>query len=189
MTNMSSKEENIFAKEQNQMIEYRVVNNHWLKSVIKQKRFDTTNITDKGIVSAKLGIKLPRSGEDITVTVWKEDYIGNRLTPWMNFQHKNVMPLLHTESIPSINALLIYSISADSTLQQKINSKEFRCAKNSLTKLVQCMKGVTRGLNYLHEKGYAHLNIKPSSIALLKDGTIKIDQFHFINPVNSNSTR
>lgn len=186
---MSSKEEDIIAKEQNHMIEYRVADNHWLTSVIKEKRFDTTKITDKGIVTAKLGVKLPKSGEYITVIVWKNDYIGNRLTPWMNFHHRNVMPLLHTESIPSLNAVLIYSISADSTLLRKTNSKEFRCAKDSLIKLVQYMKEVTDGLNYLHEKGYAHLNVKPKSISVFKDESIKVDQLHFVSPVNSTSTR
>lgn len=186
---MSSKEENIIAKEQNEKIEYRVVNNPWLESVIKDKEFEVTGLTDKGIVKARLRVKLPKSSEKITIVVWKEDYIGSRLTPWMKLQHKNVMPLLHTESIPSNNAVLIYSIPTDATLQQKVNSKEFRCDKNSLTNLLQYMKEVTRGLNYLHDKGYAHLNVKPSSIAVFKDGSIKLDQLHFLSPVNSSCAR
>lgn len=188
MGNTYSKSKSFIVKEQNHKVEYKASKNPWLDTVIKKKGFEVTDVKDKGIVTAKLGVKLPQSSKQITVIVWKTDYIENRLFPWRKFHNKNVMPLLYTETISSENAVLIYTISPDTTLQQKVYSKEFRGAKNALDKIVLFLIDAIKGLNYVHEQGYAHLNVKSTSIALFKDGTVKLDQFHFLNP-QSNSSR
>lgn len=182
MGTMNPKNINNDTKIQNQQNDGK---NTWLKAVIEHKEFKITKIVDNCFVRAFLYITLPESLKEVTVTVWKDDYIGHRLSPWMNFQNKHVMTLLHSENIPNLNAVLTYTISGQFSLQERVNCEEFRHHNKALEKIMISLMEVTNGLRYVHKMGYAHMNIKASEITILKDDTIKIGNFQFLNPINS----
>lgn len=169
--------------------ENSVVTDSWIDGVMKKKGFKTVDIIEKGIDRAKFRVRLPGSSNEISVTVWKKDYIEDRLTHWKKFQNKNVIPLLYSETLTDLNAELYYTIPPTCNLQQTVNNEEFRARDNAMCKIVNYLIAVTQGLNYIHERGYTHRNVKPSSFSLFKDGSIKVDQLHFLNPIESSSKR
>lgn len=185
MSTVHSKSKNNNSHVKNQAIEYNAVKNTWLNAVIEQKKFNITKIVDDCYVRAYLSVKLPESSKKITVTVWKEDYIGSRLTPWINFKNKNIMPLLRSETISNLNAVLTYTIPGQCSLQGRINSEEFRHSNKALNKIMMSVLEIADGLKYLHKMGYAHMNIKASAITIVHDDTIKIDNFQFLSPINT----
>lgn len=169
--------------------ENSVVQNSWIDDVMKKKRFNIIDIIEKGIVRANFTVRLPQSSNEISVTIWKKDYIEDRLSPWKKFDNKNVIPLLYTETLTDLNAELSYTIPPYCNLHKIINSEEFRARENAMRKIMVYLIEATQGLCYIQEQGYNHLNVKSSSFALFKDGNIKVDQLHFLNPINSSAKR
>lgn len=187
MGKVYSKKETII-KEKNLSIKNRSTNS-WLDAVVKKKGFDVIEIVDIGIVRASLIIKLPQSSNKIAVYVWRDEYIKNFLSPWKNFQNKHISPLLYSEAIKELNAVVIYTISECSTLQEEADSKEIRKDKRALSKILVWLTEATEALAYIHNKGYAVMNINSSNISMFEDDGIKLDKLHFLNPINTSYTR
>lgn len=182
MGTINPKNKNDGTKVQNQQ---NVLKNAWLNAVIEHKKFNITKIDDNCFVRGYLHVKLPESSKEVTVTVWKDDYIEHRLSPWMNFKKNHVMPLLYSETIPNLNAVLTYTISGQCSLEEKMNSPEFRHDNKALGNIMISIMEVTDGMKYLHKMGYAHLNLKASAVTILKDDILNIDNFQFLNPINT----
>eukprot|EP01037_Dinobryon_pediforme_P018109 gene18109-18349_t len=75
---------------------------------------------------------------------------------------------------------------APGTELKKILDKGERLPPNET---VRIMEGVLAGLNYSHERGVVHRDIKPGNIILAKDGTVKIADFGIARIESSSMTQ
>ena len=81
---------------------------------------------------------------------------------------------LHQEPGSKISAIFIVSEYIDGmTLQEYIRGNMFFSAKV----LLSIMYGLVNGLKFIHERGYAHGDIKPDNIMITKSGHIKYIDF------------
>lgn len=88
-----------------------------------------------------------------------EAQIGNRL------QHANVVNIKGADVINK-NSTAVVAISMpfykNGSIQSKVNSLNFIDLKSS----IKCIIDILRGLEYLHENGYYHCDIKPNNILI-----------------------
>ena len=88
-----------------------------------------------------------------------EAQIGNRL------QHSNVVNIKGADVI-DVEGLPVVAISmpyyANGSLPSRLNSLNFL----DLREAVKCLIDILRGLEYLHENGYFHCDIKPNNILI-----------------------
>jgi len=71
------------------------------------------------------------------------------------------------------------------TLQELVNSGE----RLSLVEKVRILEQVANGLNYAHERGVIHRDVKPENVMILSDGTAKITDFGIARSESTDKTR
>lgn len=114
-----------------------------------------TDLALKTKVAVKLLDKSQYSIDDRLL----EAQIGNRL------QHSNVVNIKGADVI-NVNGTTVVAISmpyfTNGSVLSQLNSLNFL----DLKKAIKCLIDVLRGLEYLHENGYYHCDIKPNNILI-----------------------
>ncbi len=57
------------------------------------------------------------------------------------------------------------------------------------SQIIECIYNICYALDYIHNKGYIHLDIKPSNLMLTSRGEIKLMDFGIANLIKENTTR
>lgn len=110
-------------------------------------------------LNTKIAVKLLDKSQYSIDERLLEAQIGNRL------QHTNVINIKGADVI-NVNGNSVVAISmpyfANGSVLSQLNSLNFL----DLKKAIKCLIDVLRGLEYLHENGYFHCDIKPNNILI-----------------------
>jgi serine/threonine protein kinase len=101
-----------------------------------------------------------------------EAQIGNRL------QHPNVVNIKNADVVsignPSVPVVIIaMPVYSNGSVASRLNSANFL----DLSQTIKCLVDVLRGLEYLHENGYYHCDIKPNNILVGDKGEYLLSDY------------
>ena len=100
-----------------------------------------------------------------------------------NLHHKNIVTV-HEFGEDSGAPYLVMEFLDGTTLRELIDRNSL-----SLLEKLEIMSSVAEGLQYAHERGVIHRDVKPANIMLLKDGSVKIMDFGIARIATEASTR
>lgn len=161
----------------------------YLDSVIQEKSFDVTEITEYGYFGGTVILKQNETRGNVKVRIVREGYLGEKESEWRSLKHLNILPLLKMEYLQKNDSYLFYSPLEETTLQKKVEEKEFRKDPEALLKMITWLKEIADAVQYLHSIGYAHLNIQANSMIITEANVLQIADFHYVNLTNSRTDR
>ena len=100
-----------------------------------------------------------------------------------NLHHKNIVTV-HEFGEDGGAPYLVMEFLDGTTLRELIDRNSL-----SLLEKLEIMSSVAEGLQYAHERGVIHRDVKPANIMLLKDGSVKIMDFGIARIATEASTR
>ncbi len=100
-----------------------------------------------------------------------------------NLHHKNIVTV-HEFGEENGAPYLVMEFLDGTTLQELIDRNSL-----SLLEKLEIMSSVAEGLQYAHERGVIHRDVKPANIMRLKDGSVKIMDFGIARIATEASTR
>lgn len=103
---------------------------------------------------------------------------------WKELRHRNVLPLNNITDLPDIPAYSFIMPVVEMSYFKMIESPFFFESPRALAWNVTIFKGIIKGMEYLHENGYAHMDLKTNNILISKNKTAKICDFTFLTKPN-----
>ncbi len=97
-----------------------------------------------------------------------------------NMNHPNIVHVYDIESLYATHFIIMEYLEGES-LEELLQ----RTGRMSLTKTVQVLLQVCAGLEYAHQLGIIHQDIKPDNILVQEDGMVKILDFGLACPTGS----
>jgi serine/threonine protein kinase len=92
----------------------------------------------------------------------------------IELQHPNVLKVLHSDIIDDEHARVVMEWMAANSMREILEETGFRLREVVVRRYAfEALKG----LAYLHAQGMVHRNLKPSSLLISADGTVKIRAF------------
>lgn len=132
----------------------------FLDFVIQEKSFDVVKVIECGYFGGSITVKQNEPATDIKVNILKVEYVGKKECMWEKFNHRNILPLLKLEYLQKSAPYLFYLPAEEITHKAKIEDKLFKKDPQALRKLLSWLTDVADVAQYLHNTGYAHLNIQ-----------------------------
>lgn len=96
---------------------------------------------------------------------------------WPTLRHKNIIPLLNIINVESMNLKLHVMPNHPYVLDKVLCSRRFLADNKSLVKVKGWLADSFNGLEYLHNAGLAHTNVKSDNILIAKDGRALLCDF------------
>lgn len=96
---------------------------------------------------------------------------------WPKLCHRNILSLLEIINVDNMDLKLYVMPRHPYTLNKVLHSKRFLADKKGLEKIKRWFAYTLDGLTYLHEKGWAHTDIKSDNILIAADGRALICDF------------
>src|SRR5690606_22337492 len=144
-------------------------------------RFEILNLLGQGAFGAvylaydphldrKVAIKVAKTG----VLAGKEDVdrFMREARSAAQLRHPNIVPVYEVGQLPNTN-FIVYDYIEGTTLGEVLKQKK----KFSCEEAVDYMRKIASGLNYAHEQGIIHRDMKPDNILLDKDNQPHIADF------------
>lgn len=130
-----------------------------------------------------------KEGKALSLRVIKKNDEGLHEKEWENMNHKNIVSILNRKTYKDEDAIGYLSPYNQYSLKQVLNSEAFKCSRQSPSFLPKWIKDIALGIQYIHNKHFAHTNITVNNILIEDTLVAKITDFHFLNTSNQASNR
>lgn len=96
---------------------------------------------------------------------------------WPTLSNENLLPLLNIEHISSSYTYIFYMPLHPASLCNILQSPDLLKDRKAVDKLEYWLHGICKGVNYLHQEGFCHLDLKLSNVLISDNGTPQICDF------------
>lgn len=96
---------------------------------------------------------------------------------WPNLSHENVLPLINVEYIVSTYSYIFVAPLHPTSLCNILQSDDLVKDINGIDKVEYWLHGICSGVNYLHQDGLCHLDLKISNVLISENSTAIICDF------------
>lgn len=96
---------------------------------------------------------------------------------WPYLSHKNILPLINVEHIPSTYTYIFVTPLYPTSLSGILMSPALAEDVNGIEKAISWFHGICSGLHHLHKEGLCHLDLKLSNVLISDSGTPLISDF------------
>lgn len=96
---------------------------------------------------------------------------------WPNLSNENLLPVYNIEHISSLYTYVFMMPMMPASLCNILQSPDLLKDRKGVEKLEQWLHGICNGVNYLHQGGLCHLDLKLSNVLISENGTPLICDF------------
>lgn len=132
----------------------------------------------RGSFGSVLELKNENKQSRLAVKVVIDEFVaeGEKVL-WPNLSHENILPLINVEYIVSTYTYIFITPVHHSSLCNIVQSYDLVKDRNGIQKAEYWLRGICRGINYLHQGGLCHLDLKISNVLISDNSTPIICDF------------